>query len=142
MIAQEFSFFRLSLEKFLNENHSPKIKDVDFIINRCNEAEEAYLNHITSGGSPITALEIANTVLFSDLYFFKYNILRDVVLEEFPEEIKEEEHEDYILKLLPYCEDVFNNYPLENNERDSSYSLLYTELIGAVTIYLEDHHVV
>ena len=88
---------------------------------------------------PVYALEIANKALFDDPYFFKYNILRDVVLEEFPE-IKEEEHAYYLENLLTYCEDIFAKYP--NESRETWYSILYTELVGAVAIYLEDHHVI
>lgn len=138
-MATDFSFFRLSLEKFLLENHSPKVHDIDFITSRCDEAEEIYQNSVKSGMRPVYALEIANKALFDDPYFFKYNILRDVVLEEFPE-IKEEEHAYYLEILLTYCEDIFAKYP--NKSRETWYSILYTELVGAVAIYLEDHHVI
>lgn len=140
-MATDFSFFRLSLEKFLLEHHSPKIKDIDFIIARSDEAEEIYQSSVESGIKPVCALEIANRTLFNDPYFFKYNILRDVVLEEFPE-VKEEEHEHYLEILLSYCEDIFEKYPIKNEPREIWYSILYSELVGAVTIYLEDHHVI
>ena len=137
----EFSFFRLSLEKILRENYPSKASDIEFIVNRCNEAEKAYTSQVKSGVSPIIAIEIANNTLFEDAYFFKYNLLRDVLLEEFSNTIKEKEHPFYLGRLLPYCEDVFEQYSLVGND-SSTYSLLYTELVGAVTIYLEDHHVI
>jgi hypothetical protein len=42
--------------------------------------------------------------------------------------------------LLPECESVFAKYPLSDGFAcEPEYDLLYTELTGAIAMYLESH---
>ena len=83
-----------------------------------------------------------NTLL-EGLHYSKYAILREVVENEFADEVPETEREYFTQKLLPLVKNVFSIYDLsdDNFALSSDYDLLYTELTGAVVLYIEEYGV-
>jgi hypothetical protein len=138
--APDISYFRLSLMDFLRESHPERLKDNRFILSCTEAALDAYEQSIKSGGNPVEAAEQANTVLFEGLHFSKYDTLKNILWNEFFNEIPEDEAKDFAIRLLPECESVFVKYPLSDNFAcEPEYDLLYTELTGTIALYLESH---
>ena len=138
--APDISYFRLSLVEFLKESHPERLKDKRFIISCANAATEAYEQAIRNGDSPDDAIDSANAVLYSGLHFSKHDTLVNILWNEFTNEIREENTADLAVKLLPECEQVFSGYPLSDGfAYEPEYNLLYTELTGAIAMYIESH---
>jgi hypothetical protein len=136
----DISYFRLSLIDFLRESHPEHLKDRRFILVCTDAATEAYEQAITSGDTPVQAAERANAILFRGLHFSRYDTLVNILWNEFPDEIPEDEAKKWAIRLLPECESVFARYPLSDSFADEpEYELLYTELTGTITLYLESH---
>jgi hypothetical protein len=139
--APDISYFRLSLTAFLRESHPERLKDNRFIIACTDAATEAYEQAIRSGDTPMRAIEQANTVLFRGLHFSRYDTLKNILWNEFPDEVPENEAGELAIKLLPECEPVFAGYPLSDGFAfEPEYELLYTELTGTIALYLESHN--
>lgn len=138
-IDQEFSFFRLSLIKHLQEIHSEKLQDNNFIIQRCEEAENTYEIYINQGISPYMATEAAINVLLKDLNFSLKKIIKDVLEKEFSD-ISDKKQEKFISQILPDCQKVFEQYEISDLSPESAnYEQLYTEIVGCIVTYLETH---
>jgi hypothetical protein len=138
--APDLSYFRLSLTDFLRESHPELLKDGRLIIACSNAAAEAYAAAVRSGHDPVQAAEQANAVLFHGLHFSRYDTLVNILWNEFPDEVPEDEAKEWAIRLLPECEPVFVQYPLSDSFADEpEYELLYTELTGTIALYLESH---
>ena len=81
--------------------------------------------------------------LMEGLRYSRYAILRDVVENEFAEEVPEAKREAFTQKLLPLVGNVFSIYDLsdDNFALSPDYDLLYTELTGAVVLYIAEYGV-
>ncbi|MDR3095428.1 MAG: DUF1896 domain-containing protein [Bacteroidales bacterium] len=138
--APDISYFRLSLMEFLNESHPERLKDNRFIIACTEAATEAYEQAVRNGDTPVRAVEQANAVLFHGLHFSKYDTIKNILWNEFANEVPEDTVEDLATELLPECEPVFAGYPVsEGFAYEPDYDLLYTELTGTIALYLESH---
>ena len=106
---------------------------------RTNKFEQA-----TDEGYPADgAQELAMRTLLEGLHYSKYAILREVVENEFSDDVPEAKHESFTRKLLPLVGNVFSIYDLsdDNFALSPDYDLLYTELTGAVVLYIEEYGV-
>jgi hypothetical protein len=138
--APDISHFRLSFADFLRESHPEYLKDGRFILACTDAATDAYEQSIKNGDTPVEAAEQANALLFSGLHFSKYDTLKNILWNEFADEVPEETASDLAIQLLPECEAVFANYPLTDGfAYEPEYELLYTELTGTIALYLESH---
>ena len=137
--ANELSYYRLSLLSYLKESHPDRVADTEFINERADHAAEVYSDAIKSGTTHIEAEERASTELYRGLHFSAYNMLVNILWEEFSEEIPEEDARDAALLLLPLCKDVLARYTLTDDfDETLQYDMLYTELTGTIQILLED----
>lgn len=77
------------------------------------------------------------------LLFSKYSILYDVVDREFPLEVAVEDQEAFVKNLLPLVDNVYSIYDLTDDDfaQSPDYDQLYTELTGAVAIFIESNGV-
>jgi hypothetical protein len=74
------------------------------------------------------------------LHFSRYDTVKNIFWNEFSKEILEEEAGAWAILLLPECESVFAKYPLfDDFAREGEYGLLYTELTGAIALYLDSY---
>ena len=138
--APDISYFRLSLIEFLKESHPELLKDNRFIIACTDAAIETYEQAILSGDTPYEASEQANAVLYKGLHFSKHDTLVNILWNEFADEVQENEAKTFAIKLLPECESVFTQYPLSDGfAYEPEFELLYTELTGAIALYIESH---
>jgi len=135
----ELSYYGLSLLSYLRDSHPDKAGDKAFIAKRADRASEVYSEAIRNGLTHIEAEEQANTELYRDLHFSAYNTLVNILWDEFPAEIPEDDAHRVALQVLPLCGNVLVKYTLTDNFADTpQYDLLYTELVGTIQILLED----
>ncbi|GHT57856.1 hypothetical protein AGMMS50239_01100 [Bacteroidia bacterium] len=135
----ELSYYGLSLLSYLHDSHPDKSGDKLFIAKRTDRASEVYSEAIQNGLTHIEAEEQANAELYRDLHFSAYSTLVNILWDEFPVEIPEDDARKVALQVLPLCGNVLAKYNLTDDFADTpAYDLLYTELTGTVQILLED----
>lgn len=135
----ELSYYRLSLLSYLGDSHPDKTGDKAFITKRADRASEIYSEAIQSGLTHIEAEEQASAELYRDLHFSAYSTLVNILWDEFPVEIPEDDARKVALQVLPLCGNVLAKYTLTDDFADTpQYDLLYTELTGTIQILLED----
>jgi hypothetical protein len=135
---KELSWFKLSLLQFLYESHPDLTEDTNLINTRGDSAAETYAAAIVNGHNHREAEELANEVLFEGLHFSKHDTLVTIIWNEFSEVILMGEAKDLAIKVLPEFETVFFRYSLNDEFAYSAdFTSLYTELTGALSIYLE-----
>ncbi len=139
----ELSYYGLYLLNHLRENRLPQATDTDFIRERADHAAEVYEQARRSDLFADAAQELAMSALLRGLHLSKYNILRDVVDREFSLEVAVEDQEAFVKNLLPLVDKVFSIYDLTDDDfaHSSDYDQLYTELTGAVALFIEVHGV-
>jgi len=139
----ELSYYGLYLLNYLQENKFEQASDRAFIKERADRAAETYEQARLDGCSADGAQELAMAALVRGLHYSRYAILREVVENEFSDEVPEEKREAFIHKLLPLVDNVFSVYDLsdDNFALSSDYNLLYTKLTGATVLYLDEYGV-
>lgn len=138
----EVSYLKGILFITLEENHPEKTIDPQFIESRSELAEQAYEDAMRAGKTAIEAQETATAVLLQGLHFSKTAVIKDILENEFYKEVKSEQVQEFALKILPELEPVFGHYNIDDAFADTpEFGYLYTELTGAIHIYLEDHGV-
>ena len=139
----ELSYYGLYLLNYLQENKFEQASDRAFIKERADRAAETYEQARLDGYPADGAQELAMDTLLRGLRYSRYAILREVVENEFSDEVPEAKREAFIHKLLPLVGNVFSVYDLsdDNFALSSDYDLLYTELTGATVLYLDEYGV-
>ena len=139
----DFSYYGLYLQDYLRTNRFEQATDEAFIRERADRAAGTYEWARLEGYPADGAQELAMRTLLEGLHYSKYAILREVVENEFADEVPETEREYFTQKLLPLVKNVFSIYDLsdDNFALSSDYDLLYTELTGAVVLYIEEYGV-
>ena len=142
-IPSDFSYYGLYLLDYLRTNKFEQADDTAFIRERADRAAETYERARLEGYPADGAQELAMDTLLRGLHYSRYAILREVVENEFADEVPEEKREAFVLKLLPLVGNVFSVYDLsdDNFALSSDYDLLYTELTGATVLYLDEYGV-
>ena len=140
---QELSYYGLYLLRYLMEQHSKKAKDLNFIYQRELQAAETFEQARREGHSVEGAQELAMDALMKGLSVTQWSILMEVLEKEFAVEVDEEQRISFAEKLLPLVKPVFEPYDLTQPEFELStdYMQLYTELTGAVVLYIEQYGV-
>ena len=140
---QQLSYYGLYLLRYLMEQHSKKAKDLNFIYQRELLAAETFEQARREGHSVEGAQELAMDALMKGLSATPWSILMEVLEKEFAVEVDEEQRIPFAEKLLPLVKPVFEPYDLTQPEFELStdYVQLYTELTGAVVLYIEQYGV-
>lgn len=139
----ELSYYGLYLLNHLRENRFPQASDADFIRERADHAAEVYEQERRDALFADAAQELAMSALLKGLRFSKYSILYDVVDSEFPLEVAVEDQEAFVKHLLPLVDNVYSIYDLTDDDfaQSPDYEHLYTELTGAVALFIESNGV-
>ena len=139
----DFSYYGLYLLDYLRTNRFEQATDKAFIRERADRAAETYERARLEGYPADGAQELAMKTLTEGLRYSKYAILREVVENEFAGEVPESECEPFLQRLLPLVGNVFSVYDLSDDDFALSpdYDLLYTELTGAVVLYIDEYGV-
>lgn len=135
----EMSYFRLNLLSYLRDSHPELANNHSFVSGRGDMAAEAYSEAIKNGSDHIQAAEIANETLFKGLHFSPYNLIVEILRNEFFDEVSESEIHEKAGELMPECRDILSAYNLNDDFAESTaYQLLYTELVGTILTLLEN----
>lgn len=139
----ELSYYGLYLLRYLLEQHSRKAKDLSFIYSREQLAAETFEQARLDGYPVEGAHELAMSVLTKDLGLSQWSILVEVLEKEFSRELNDGQRLTFAEKLLPSLAPVFEPYDLTEHEFELTpdYMQLYTELTGAVELYIEQYGV-
>ncbi|MFI3322941.1 MAG: DUF1896 family protein [Rikenellaceae bacterium] len=138
----DFSIFSISLQQFLNENHPLLSNDLDFIKTRGDGAAELFEMFRSEGVNIETAIANANEYLFSGLHFSLHNMVKGIIENEFSDVIESEKSWDAALRLIPIYAPFIGKYEYNDDFEDSDdYKQLYTEITGAILIYLNQYGV-
>lgn len=136
---QELSYYGLLLLSYLKESHPAKAADNDFIKLRSELAAEAYSNAIQNGYTPVSADELAASILYEGLLFSRYDTIRNILINEFSF-IPLGRINQLALELLAPCEEVFSEYPIDDHFAASpEFMSLYTELVGFIDLWREEN---
>ncbi|BCG55193.1 MULTISPECIES: DUF1896 family protein [Bacteroidales] len=139
----DFSYYGLYLLDYLRTNKFEQATDTAFIRERADRATETYEKARLEGYPADGAQELAMDTLLCGLRYSRYAMLREVVENEFSDEVPEEKREAFIQKFLPLVGNVFTVYDLsdDNFALSSDYDLLYTELTGATVLFIGEYGV-
>ena len=139
----ELSYYGLYLLRYLLEQHSRKAKDLGFIYSREQLAAETFEQARLDGYPVDGAHELAMSELTKGLGLSEWSILVEVLEKEFARELNDSQRLPFAEKLLPLLAPVFEPYDLTDEEIELTpdYTRLYTELTGAVAIYIEQYGV-
>ena len=141
-LPAELSYYGLYLLDYLRKYHPDKVSDTDLIAEREEAATTAFEMERLAGSTVEYAHEEAMRVLLRGLHFSPYALLREVVENEFADEVAESGREAFCRKLYPYLTNLFAGYDTSDDTFALSpgHDLLYTELVGTVMLYLEEGH--
>lgn len=139
-MTQEISYFRSVLEQFLNEHHPDRVNDTSFIVSRAEEALNVYADAIRNGSSHLDAENLASEVLYKGLHFSAYDMIVEILWNEFADIVPQGLAERLAAILLGNAavRKAFAQYKTDD-EFDSTpeYNLLYTELTGTIRLVIE-----
>ena len=136
----ELSYYGLYLLSYLREHHPDKAGDASFIEERADRTAEVFEEARREGYLPEGAQELTMAALLEGLRFSKYDTIIEVLWNEFADDIPQSDAPAIALRLLPYVEGIFTQYPLSDDFAYSpEYELLCTELTGAIAIHLEEY---
>lgn len=135
----DLSYFSLRVTELLSVSFPEKRNDQESILLRSQLAESVYENAFKEGHSVSYCTEVAESILFEELTFSRYDLIFKVICNEFSLVLADEEIQPLALKMLTECESVFSGYHLTEEFEDSSdYDVLYTELTGSIQIWIEE----
>ncbi|KAA4200931.1 DUF1896 domain-containing protein [Bacteroides ovatus] len=138
-VTGELSYFEMTLLLYLKESHPHIAGDKELVQMRADEAAGSYERAIRDGLSVTQALELADTVLYQDFRFSRFDTVFEVVSEWFPE-VRPEKRAGFCLKVLSPAEIVFSKYPIDDRfESSPSYHTLTVELTGFIQFYIEQY---
>jgi len=137
---EQLGYFRLSLMEFLRTSHPQRVDDENFIRIRTQSALDAYEEAVGNGFNPLQAEELANVTLFQNLHFSKFDVLVNLIWEEFSDLVPAYGARAFALKILPECEEIFNRYDGDDDFACCSpeYDFLYRELVDFIRVKTEN----
>lgn len=139
----ELSYYGLYLLDYLRKYHPDKVIDIEFITGREEAASETFEKERAAGSTVEAAQEEAMRVLLEGLHFSPYALLLEVVENEFADEVEASDREAFCREIFPHLKNLFAGYPTTDDTFALSpeHDLLYTELTGAIMLYLEAYGV-
>lgn len=143
IVPAELSYYGLYLLDYLRKYHPDKVSDTPFITGREEAASETFEKERATGSTVEAAQEEAMRVLLEGLHFSPYALLREVVENEFADEVADSEREAFCRELFPNLKNLLGGYDTSDDTFALSpeHDLLYTELTGTVMLYLESYGV-
>lgn len=142
--GEEISFYFLYLKQYLMSYRFAGVTD-DYIQSRAEAAEQAYEDARRNGHEVDEAHAISMAVLLDGFRYSDYEIIMDVLEEEFSDDVSDEMRPFMAshLQTIKMVEDVFDNYDVQANTFVTSgkYYQLRCELTGVISIILTEYGV-
>lgn len=136
---EHLSYFKLVLTDFMVQHHPDKIEDTEFINARSGLAEDEFERCSHMGMNVNEAKREALIVLYKDLKFSAYDLVKEIVEEEF--DINDYEKHEFIMQMMEYTKEEFKKFPdIDDEFQDSvNYMKLYYLITGSIKLYLEKY---
>ncbi len=139
---EELSFYFLYLKNYLESYSFTGVTDA-FIHTRAEAAEEAYEKARREGAEVDEAHAVSMSVLLDGFRYSDYEIIMDVLEEEFKDDVSVEMRPFMAtyLQSLTMVEDVFDSYDIQDNTfvPSGKYYQLRCELTGVISIILTEY---
>ena len=133
------SYFETTLLLYLKESYPHIAGNKALVRARADEAAGSYERAIHDGLSVTQALQLAESVLYQDLRFSRFDTVFEAVSEWFPE-VRPERRTDFCLKVLSPAEAVFGKYSIDDRfESSPACHTLTVELTGFIQSYIEQY---
>ena len=136
------SYYRLRLEVYLKDYHPQLLSDETFIRERSEAAAQTYEEAFLQDNPIGIAESMAMEVLLGGLHFSPYQVIEQIIDNEFANEVPAELSGKLSLLLLEHKEvkDTFDRYhPRDDFDEKPEYDGLYTELTGTIATVIEEH---
>lgn len=133
-MTRALNYYRNLLNQYLLETNPELAKDEQFLDSRSDRCY-AMREKLFMEGIPLMSIdEIILDELFSGLRYSRYSVIRQIITNDFPEIIPEQELTGFILKLLPSLEPIFIQYPENDNFNVDSdgWEAMVMELSGKI----------
>lgn len=132
------SYYELRLKELLQTSFPNLLANTAFIKDRSEYAAQAYQEAFEAGISIPECDKIASGVLFDGLFFSPFDMVFEVVSQEFDTQLADEDLRPFALKIFPELKKYENEID-EDFQHSAAYQSLYTELTGAIELWLEDN---
>lgn len=141
IVPAESSYYGLYLLNYLRKYYPDEVSDTYLIAEREEAAATTFEKERSVGNTVECTHERVMHVLLHGLHFSPYALLREVMENEFADEITESDRKALCNELYPHLTDLFAGYNTSGDAftLSSEHDLLYTELMGAVIPYLESY---
>lgn len=139
---KEMSYYRLRLEAFLRDWHPHILSDIDFIKEKADLASTQYEESYLETSNVYESDKIALNVLFEGLHFSAYNLIEQILENEFSKELPTElitPLSKMLIKNRAITELIEKYSPDDNFDERKEYKMLYTELTGLIQIIIEEN---
>lgn len=139
-MKKEISYFRSLLEQYLNEHHPEMMNSRSFIENRAEAALTTYADAVKNGITHPEAEMQATEVLYKGLLFSAYDMIVEILWNEFSDTIPQGLAERLAAILLGSAgvrNTIASYQPDDEFDSSPDYDLLYTELTGVIELIIE-----
>ena len=137
--TKDFSYFRSRLQEHLDSSFPESKYDEHFINQRAKWAANAYSGASQVGNPAEECEHYADSILFEELHFSKFDTVISVIKDNFESLMMEEEIRPFALKMLKICDSIFDNYELSDDFIYTyDYDKLQMELFGSITMYINE----
>lgn len=136
---KELSYYELYLLDYLKKYHPEKAGDTDFVKQRADSAAALFEESRLEGYSIIEAQEFAMAELTKELHFSKRHMMLEILESEFNDVIPVEKRAEFVVKITPILDKIFSKYLLDDLDFTLNNNSLYTEITGAISLYLEKY---
>lgn len=139
-MKREISYFRSVLEQYMNEHH-PEMGDIEsFVADRSNEALRVYAEAVGRGTPYLEADELASEILYKGLHFSGYDMIVEILWNEFSDTIPQGIAERLAAILLgnkAVSKTIAKYNPDDDFDSKPERDILYTELTGIIQLVIE-----
>lgn len=131
------SKFYSELKEYLILFHPVMAGDENFIQERSELAQQVFIDFSREGSSIDTAIAEANITLYKDLHFSTYQLIKDIVEDEF-ENIFIPDREQFCRNMYAYLQPLIAQFNINDDfDRTSDYGELYNLIVGSITEKIE-----
>lgn len=133
------SKFYYDLKKYLSDYHPELVSDESFIENRSELAEQAFIESSRSGMNYLESIHEANEVLYSGLHFSVYQLLTDIIEDEFSD-VSFSKDPKFTSQMYLLIQPIMKEYHITDDfERTSEYDNLYNDIKHTISQHLNKY---
>ncbi len=136
------SAYYKELQKYVSQYHPVLKHDDDFLRARSELAEQTFIRCSHDGLNTEECKHEADIVLYAGLHFSVYELVEDIVSDEF-KNLNFSDVEKFVDQMYLMLQPVFSKYEINDDfERSSEYDNLYSEIVGSINEYVKKNELV